>query len=356
MAANKKHCCIFEDKKTIIMPLNKNAMERYLLLDKYFRTNCLTVKELIKEVSDTIGIPISRRQIYMDIEYMKIHWDVVSENLTKERDRKSIRYKYRDDTISILNQMLTETDVKQLGEAIQFLNRFKGLPQFEWMEEMSTRLNTTLHLQGSGDPVVAFDRNLDSKGLEHFETIFNAITKKQVLSVRYKPYHEDEVTHTIHPYFLKQYNNRWFLFGWNEDAGKVYNPALDRIVSLSPHGAKYMDNENVDFNEYFDDIIGVTRYDDKEPQKILLRIDKATYPYIETKPLHPYQKYLKDRKVQGSNYDYVELNIIPNFEFYALILSYGEAITILEPENIREKMKEKVNKIANNYQSSTYNL
>ena len=52
------------------------------------------------------------------------------------------------------------------------------------------------------------------------------------MKVRYHPYNVASPTRVIiHPYYLKQYNNRWFLFGYNPEKRKSdWNLALDRII------------------------------------------------------------------------------------------------------------------------------
>lgn len=68
------------------------------------------------------------------------------------------------------------------------------------------------------------------------------------------------------------------------------NMAIDRIVGFEPmHQVEYIENKDIDFVEYFDDVIGVTVPNDKSIEKIRLKIDKARYSYIESKPIHPTQ-------------------------------------------------------------------
>ena len=91
----------------------------------------------------------------------------------------------------------------------------------------------------------------------------------------------------IHPYHLKQYNNRWFLFGWEESENYtgITNVALDRIIKISETIEDIIPNE-VDWADYFDEMIGVSRPNDKEAVEVKLRFSAKRIPYVITKPIH----------------------------------------------------------------------
>jgi predicted DNA-binding transcriptional regulator YafY len=131
-------------------------------------------------------------------------------------------------------------------------------------------------------------------------------------------------------------NNRWFLFGLCEQLKEkqpITNLALDRIEKIEQIHKPYIENTNIDFNEYFEDVIGVTVYN-KETEKIVLEIDNVLFPYIETKPLHGSQK-IKERNRQTTR---IELNLIINYELENLLLAYIDKVKILEPLYFKERM------------------
>lgn len=103
------------------------------------------------------------------------------------------------------------------------------------------------------------------------------------------------MSYTVHPYYLKQYNNRWFLFGITEqDKNNLINLPLDRIGSIEVVDIPYIPNTKFNFEEYFEDVVGVSVPREGEPEKVVLKFDKRQYPYIITKPLHPSQAILDD--------------------------------------------------------------
>lgn len=112
-------------------------------------------------------------------------------------------------------------------------------------------------------------------GLNHYTELFNAIINKQALKVVYRPNFKEAHAYTFHPYHLKQYNNRWFVFGLSttDRCSQIMNMSIDRIESFEICNACYIENSNIDFDAYFDDVVGVTVPNNKEVETIRLKVD-----------------------------------------------------------------------------------
>jgi predicted DNA-binding transcriptional regulator YafY len=335
------------------MGTNKHATIRYQTLDKCFRNPGRTyyIEDLIDACNDAIyeysGIEdgVKRRQVLDDIKFMESEqgWNIPLEHI---RDGHKVYFRYEDMSFSINNQPLNETEENQLKEALLTLSRFKGMPQFEWVDEITARLDSGLGLSKTSQQIIEFEHNDFLQGLEFITPLYNAILYKKVLNVSYKSFKRDNnQSISFHPYYLKQYKNRWFVFGLNEDFGLINNLALDRIVGIEDTKKVLTPNTTIDFSEYFEDVIGVTLDKEAKLEKILLRISNDLYPYIQTKPLHGSQK----KKETADLYVLIELKLIPNYELESLILSYGEGIEVLSPETLRDKIKNRVQATLNNY-------
>lgn len=288
---------------------------------------------------------IKRRQIFEDIKFMKSPdgWNVPLEHY---RDGHKVFYRYSDLSYSINNQPLNETEENQLKEALLTLSRFKGMPQFEWVDELVARLDSGLRLSPSTEKIIEFEQNNYLKGLEFITPIYNAILYKKAISVRYQSFKlEDEQNIVLHPYFLKQYNNRWYVFGKNEASEYILNLALDRIISIKESEVKYVLNTFCDFTEYFEDIVGVTLPNEAKLARVVVKVSKNLFPYIQTKPIHGSQK-IKER---GQDHVILTFDIMPNYEFESILLSYGEGLEVLAPDGLREKIKNRVKAINEKY-------
>mgnify|MGYP004451611943 FL=1 len=325
------------------MAQNKGAIVRYRAIDRCLRSKHgkYGIEELRAACAEALydafseRMSVSRRQIYDDINHMESNAGYRAE-IEHYRDGKKMYYRYADPDFSIEKTPISQEEMDQLKETILILNRFKGMPQFEWMEEILSKLEDQFHLKGAEDSVIGFEQNLDFKGLENITPLFEAIVNKQVLNIRYKSFKKDKpITCEVHPYYLKQYNNRWFLFGWNTEFGAITNFALDRIEAVSHILGEYKPKPaGLDFDEYFEDVVGVT-IPKAKVEHIIMRVAPDRYPYIKNKPLHPSQH----------NYDKefrVSIDVIPNNELIALLLSFGSQLEVLEPQDVREMMKEYV--------------
>ncbi len=333
------------------MATNKNATIRYQALDRCFRNSGRRyyIEDLIEACNEALldinpdSSGIKRRQIYEDIKFMRDSrgFDAPVESF---KEGRRAYYRYTDPNFSINNQPLNEQEAQQLKESLLTLSRFRGMPQFDWVEEMRVRLEQTFHLK-TEDNILSFEENPYLTGREYIGDVYNAIVNKTVLNITYKPFKAPEpLLFVIHPYHLKQYNNRWFLFGLNDELKEsIFNLALDRIQSIEESNIVYIPNKAINFDEYFDDVIGVSVNSNEPTQKVILRVDEELLPYITSKPLHGSQIQHKYDPTK------IELNLQLNYELESQLLSHGEKIEVIEPAVLRERIKERIERLNNKY-------
>lgn len=335
------------------MPNTRLATLRYQALDRCFRdrTRLYFIGDLMEAVKRTLEDndqpSISRRTLYYDIRDMESNhdWNVVFEEPAREGGKRY--YRYADPNYSIWNNDLNEQQLAQLKSLMLILQQFHGLPQFERVHEIMGQLEEKYGFKlHSPQSVIAFDTNEEAAGVEHLSPLFEAIINKQPLRITYEPYGKPSFESIVHPYFIKQYNNRWFLFGYTTDGvhENIVNMSFDRIKGIKPAPAAvaFVENYLCDFGEYFDDFVGVTKNNAKV-QKIILRVEPNRLPYILSKPLHPSQR--NHRAFEGI----IELEVIPNRELYQLLLAFGPDVEVLKPAEIRRKMADFAKKMTNIY-------
>lgn len=335
------------------MPNTRLATLRYQALDRCFsdRSREYYIEDLLEAVNRTLDNNsqprVSKRTVQYDIRDMEANhdWNVVFETPGRNGGRRF--YRYEDPNYSIWKNDLNEQQLEQLKSLMLLLQQFHGLPQFERIEEIIRQLEEKYGFElESPQSVIAFDTNEEAAGVEYLSPLFEAIVSKQPLNITYEPYGKKSYKIIVHPYFIKQYNNRWFLLGYNTDGvyENIVNMSFDRIKGIRPAPVAFVENTFCDFGEYFDDFVGVTRTG-TEIRNIVLRIEPKRLPYILSKPLHPSQR--NRRASEGI----IELKVIPNRELYQLLLSYGPDLEVLEPEDIRQKMAEFAEKMAEKYKT-----
>lgn len=328
------------------MSTNKHAQIRYQALDRCFRNRGKRSfwEDLLEAVNSALheysgsSAGIGRRQLFEDIKYMESDqgWAIPLERNTEGR---RVWYRYSDPDFSINKRPLNEDEAGQLKEALLTLGRFKGMPQFQWVDELVARLESGFGLRKGAGQVIEFEENPYLKGSEHITPLFQAILGKQVLEVAYQGFRQIiPSTLRFHPYYLKQYNNRWFVFGWDEAEGFLRNMALDRILSITVAKGRYRPNKDIDFTEYFEDAVGVSIPADGKPVAVKLMITDGLLPYVITKPLHGSQK---PGKKEGGR-TLLELHVHLNYELETLLLSLGEGVEVIAPKELRKRMAQRV--------------
>ena len=339
------------------MSVNKYALIRYQALDKCFSNFARRyyIEDLIaacnkalfdftcdEKYCDPRNPGISRRQIFDDINYMESE-EGYRALVDRIRDGHRKYYRYEDPNFTINNQPITDDVLTQLRETTLMLSRFKGLPHFEWIEELITNLEDKFHLKGAGHCVIGLDNNEFAAGIKHISTLFNAILNKTPLRIIYNTFCKGSYTWIIHPYFLKQYNNRWYLIGLNDNKYKeITHLGLDRIQSIEQENTPFIEDSYIqDIDEYFEDIVGVTFPPERKIVHVVLRFSQHRVPYIEAKPIHGSQK------IVDKNQGLISLDLMPNRELESIILSFGDDVEVVQPQSLRDVV---ASKIKNSYE------
>jgi predicted DNA-binding transcriptional regulator YafY len=203
------------------------------------------------------------------------------------------------------------------------------------MEEVISNLEWRFNLKGNADEnIIGFEQNFQLKGLTYLNTMLDAASNHQALLICYHNYKYGgrEIHLTFHPYYVKQFNDRWFAFGLNQQNGLLNNIALDRIVNLEiSEDIPFIPNQDIDFEHFFDDVVGVTiPADHPIKEKIIIQLSPERYPYVVSKPLHHTQKVVDESRCLLS------IDVRPNRELDQLILSFGPDMEIVQPQWYRE--------------------
>lgn len=340
------------------MPVNRNALIRYKTIDTCLRNKYRrwTLDDLIDACSDALyeyeGIDkgISKRTVQMDIQMMR------SEKLGYNApivvyDNKY--YKYEDEDYSITNTPLSEQDLKTMSEAVEVLRQFKGFSYFSEMQDIVSRLED--HVTSAKQktiPVIDFEKNESLKGLNYLDIIYNAIVNKQVLNLKYRSFKARSAnTFLFYPYLLKEYRNRWFVFGHRK--GHLINLALDRIHNIEiADKEKYIENDLFDPQTFFNDLVGVTKNIGMRTERVRYWVDKNNTPYVQTKPFHKSQKLIEEHEDGSAIF---EIEVVINQELQREFFGFADTIRILSPKSLVDFMSKKFQMAAKIYNDNNPN-
>ncbi len=338
------------------MPANKNALIRYKTIDNCLRNRYRrwTLDDLVEACSDALydmeGIRkgVSVRTVQGDIQMMRS--DKLGYNAPIEvYDHKY--YRYADSDYSITDMPMSQNDYEVMQEAVDMLRQLQDFDQFSEMSDVVSRLQDKLSItRKNRKPIIHFDNVPDLKGLKLLNPLYNYIAHKQTLRIIYQSFSARKPQeYILCPYLLKEFRNRWFVFGSRADDLVLYNLALDRIESVEAVDVPFRENPDFDSEHFFDDVIGVSKNIKNTPRRIKFWATREQSKYIKTKPIHPSQTLLSENPADGSCIFQIE--VVINFEMYSVFMSYGPGIKILYPPQAVAYMRDKLNEAARRYET-----
>lgn len=337
------------------MPNTKSSDIRYKVLDRCLRRGGYSTLKLMEAVSDELKFqgyePVTAlNTIRNDLRYIESTYPDV--HIIENKCGRNKTYAYENPESSIYKLQFNDDELGQLLQCMAILSQFEGMPQMEWLQSFLERFRLSLNIDPDGKRVVGFDENKYLVGREYFSRLLSAISNKEVLDISYKSFKDESIKHKIvHPYYIKEYNNRWFLLGRTEGYDTVSTFAFDRIENIdNAIDIEYIPNNEIDFNDdYFTDMVGVTKPLEETKQKVGIRVSRNLYPYIATKPIHETQR-VKGTDDSGVN---IEIELYINYELKQLLLSYGDGIEVLYPDSLRVQLRSNLENALKNYDDAS---
>ena len=103
--------------------------------------------------------------------------------------------------------------------------------------------------------------------------------------------------------------------------------------------------EGLDAKAWFQSLYGVRKYDDMKPQQVLLKVYGKQVRYFRSLPLHSSQEEVETHR----DHSIFAYDLAPDYDFKQDILSFGDTIEVLEPDQLRECISMTINKLKELY-------
>lgn len=328
------------------MPKNKNAEYRFQVLDRCFSDfqHKYNIEDLLEIVNDKLydangcKSTIMERQLRGDFNAIR---KMLPDGIyleTIQYDGKKCYYRYSEPDFSIYKNELSVSEVQNLRSTIEILSKYRGLPSNGWLEEVISNLEIRFGVKGNAENLVSFGQNEQLKGIEYLSDIIDATINHQPLSIEYTSANGNYHQHTLHPYFVKQYNGRWYLFGLDEKENRIKSLAFDRIQSMSNSNHAFIKNETIDFNSYFDNVVGVTvpYKEESNLEEFQLKFSPRRFKYVTSKPIHKSQQVVSEEEC------IISLHLYHTLELEQQIFSFGPDVEVISPSWFREVFANKI--------------
>lgn len=254
---------------------------------------------------------------------------------TIERDLKVLRDQYgltiRHDYVSHAMQWRNEY-------VLEKDDLYKGIRETLYLAWLGYYMHGIRKHGKSKLRALLFDAENVDGGRRYIAEVLDAIERCCEVVVRHKSFYSDAMAEkTIRPYALKQFRNRWYIFGELNGRENLVPLALDRVESLRATATVFTRRKGItpeSIQEYFDLRIGVSQYEDESLDDVVLLFSEWQANYVRTLPFHESQKMVTTP--EGVK---VSLFLYPNYELEMEILKYGAEVEALGPKWLRERIQ-----------------
>ena len=180
-------------------------------------------------------------------------------------------------------------------------------------------------------------------GTTFLNDIIEAMQKNVELQVDYQRYEDEQEEHLqefhIQPYALKVFNRRWYLRGYIKEKSALRTIALDRILDLKVLSTSFEMPEVFDARKHFANVVGIYVNKDLPVTKVKIRAYGIQAEYLRSTPLHKSQSEGCSKHGEFAEFTY-RLCVTP--ELVSQLLAMGDKVEVLEPESLRETIKERL--------------
>ena len=282
------------------------------------------LKAVIREHLDSYDkkISVSDRTIYNDLKFLKDEFGPFGAPIARTNDKG---YHYTEASFSIFNPLRDKSNVKKIQSSLSALRQVAKMKGFEDLRDIVTRIEASYNFDQEQpiQPIVYLEEGLNIAAQKQIEPLKDSIKKKQTLSITYQPFDKAPYARIVSPYFIKEYNNRWFLFGHQHpikigDYEGITNIPLDRIIDLKPSFKVFVEHKDLDIKNYLKDVVGVS-VPNQEVLTIRFKVYGNRRHYVKTKKIHHSQMTIK----MSATFGLFSLSVIPNNELYSKLLSFG---------------------------------
>lgn len=249
-----------------------------------------------------------------------------------------------------------QRDIKEIESLYQIVIKYnRGLKAYEIVEdqqdELSERLFEALDIyqmmdfKHSVSKFIQFESR-SSFGSEHLSGLLYAIQNRFQIQFRYQKFFMDQSElRSMEPYLIKEFRNRWYVYGFDLEVKEFRTFGLDRMSALNISSIKFQFPQKTDARQHFKNSFGIIGASGMDSEQILLKLTDNQGNYVRTVPLHHSQKIVKE---EGDTM-WVSLDLVPTYDFQMELLTHGSRLEVLEPLSLRENMKTLLENMVANY-------
>lgn len=297
------------------MASQQGKLKQYLLILQKLQEHPNCTFTDILEVLENKGFQLSKRTFQRNIEALRYEFGIEIE-CNRQQNTYTISEEKTIDVKLFLQFLQTAI---QTNFVVDNIKDFKNVSEY-------------IHLSETAN----------NKGSELLPDLLEAIKTKNTIEFVHESYTTKQITdYTVEPHLLKEYQNRWYLIAYVPKISDFRTFGIDRISDLKLINTTFK-KQSEDTRHYFQNIVGINFHEyNSQPQEVIFTANEYETKYLRSKPLHHSQEEIENGKFR--------LFVIPNYELKQRLLMFGDAIIVLQPEALRNKIKEIITKMKESY-------
>lgn len=237
------------------MANTKHSAAREIIIDRLLRErrgySAKEITDIVNEGLEFQGLPpVSRNTILGDLRNIQY---LYKRPLTIERRGRQLYYQYKDPDCTIFTNVLTLGELQLIQSALNSLRYIDPMQGTIMSKELPERVRKILGIEEEENPVVIYEAPPTLNNLKRFRTLYEYILKQYPACITY---HNEagkvERDIIVHPYFLLNSANEWYLLCRNETANKpakIHLTAIDRIEFAE--GSEFIPNKDIKLKDYY---------------------------------------------------------------------------------------------------------
>ena len=180
---------------------------------------------------------------------------------------------------------------------------------------------------------------------EFLSVIIDAMRDNHRIKFSYKSYQRVNQQHdiVIEPFFVKIFNQVWYVIGYNTADKKIKTYSLDRMANVLITDEKFNMPDDFVPEEFFADCYGIIT-DLAEPKRISIKAEPTQAKYLKALPLHPSQQ-----EEIHDNYSIFHYMMRNTYDLRERLLSHGSSIEVIEPPELKAQIVNEMKKALENY-------
>lgn len=316
------------------MNLSKSAFRRYKVIDSLLRNSMKRypkMEDFIEACHTKLDFYPSEETIQKDIANMRMPYPDGFDAPIRY-NRAKMGYEYTDPNYSLSGISLRQEEVEAIVEAVDVIRSIGGSRIGDKFNHAIEKILSTTLERNNGDKSTSVLQTMVppiSRGFEHFDLFYKACRDHIPISFIHFSYKKRRFNHIIlHPFLIKEFDNRWYVIGYSEIHNSIRTFGLDRVSEPVSIKKKYITTPPKLINTYLNDVYGVFPIPEAKKEKIKIHVSQLGTHYFQAYPLHDSQKIIKES--EGTSF--ITYEIIPSLELARYLLSQGIHVKIVEPK------------------------